>query len=247
VLVSTSPRALVAPLIVGYAAFAIQGWPRATRTPSLRPHAGADAFVRWGVLGNLARSVSSSSPWSWRCVGNTGACRYYAVAVSLATPASLFARSQPGAAAGRRAAHERGRGRDEQSGQHELDRPESERPVEHGRYRRRRPGLGRPRSAPGRSGWRSVTSSVRSSSAALPGLGFAWSWDGIRGQGSSCVWSQASGRSGGPSTRSTPWRRASGVDAAVVAGFLVLWLVPSGRGSVAAVRLIKAHVHEARR
>ena len=60
VLVSTSPALLLAPLNVGYAAFAIQGWPRATRTPSLRPHVGADAFVVAGLLMSVAVAATNS-------------------------------------------------------------------------------------------------------------------------------------------------------------------------------------------
>jgi O-antigen/teichoic acid export membrane protein len=95
VLVSTSPALLLAPFIVGYAAFAIQGWPRTTRTP-LPPavRREADAFVRWGVLGNLASSGFLQLSMVVAAASDTPErAGYYAVALSVATPASLFARS----------------------------------------------------------------------------------------------------------------------------------------------------------
>jgi O-antigen/teichoic acid export membrane protein len=95
VLVTRSPAVLLLPFVVGYGVFAVQGWPR--RTSAQVPRAArreADGFVLLGVLGNVASGgflqlsmvVAGASDTPERA-------GYYAVALSLATPASLFARS----------------------------------------------------------------------------------------------------------------------------------------------------------
>jgi O-antigen/teichoic acid export membrane protein len=70
-------------------------------------------------------------------------------------------------------------------------------------------------------------------------LGFAWSWDRHAWAGVVLRLVAGVGAIGGAVYVQHTVAGGLGADAAVVAGFLVFWLVLSGRESVAAVRLIR--------
>ncbi|GAA4969904.1 lipopolysaccharide biosynthesis protein [Kineococcus glutinatus] len=87
---------LLLPLALGYAAYAVAGWPRARGAGPLPPglRREVDAFVAWGVLGNVASAgllqlclVVAGEAVPAREAG------LLAAAVTLATPASMLARS----------------------------------------------------------------------------------------------------------------------------------------------------------
>jgi len=87
---------LLLPLAVGYLVYAALGWPRRAAGRAVQPalRREMDAFVAWGVLGNVA-----SAGLLQLCTVVAGATRPNAevglltAAVTLATPASLVARS----------------------------------------------------------------------------------------------------------------------------------------------------------
>lgn len=86
---------LLLPLALGYAVYAVVGWPRGARgRPSAERRREMDAFVAWGVVGNIASAgllqlsvVVAAASDSLHRAG------LYAAAVSLATPASMLSRS----------------------------------------------------------------------------------------------------------------------------------------------------------
>jgi O-antigen/teichoic acid export membrane protein len=95
VLVMGWGTALLLPLAAGYALYAAVGWPRGARGRATHEQRREmDAFVAWGVVGNVASAgllqlsvvVAAASDTPHR----TG---LYAAAVSLATPASMLSRS----------------------------------------------------------------------------------------------------------------------------------------------------------
>ncbi|NIZ91530.1 lipopolysaccharide biosynthesis protein [Kineococcus rubinsiae] len=96
VLVRGATPLVLLPLAGGYVAYAALGWPRRSAGGAVEPglRREMDAFVAWGVLGNVA-----SAGLLQLCLVVAGATRPDAevglltAAVALATPASLVARS----------------------------------------------------------------------------------------------------------------------------------------------------------
>lgn len=86
---------LLVPLCLGYAGYAAVGWPKlrgAAIDRGLRRE--MDAFIGWGVLGNLASAGLLQLSVVVAVAADTGTrAGLYAAAVALATPASMLARS----------------------------------------------------------------------------------------------------------------------------------------------------------
>ena len=87
--------ALLVPLAVGYATYAVAGWPRGARgRPARAQRREMDAFVAWAVVGNLASAGLLQLSVVAAAVADTPhRAGLYAAAVSLATPASMLARA----------------------------------------------------------------------------------------------------------------------------------------------------------
>ena len=95
VLLADLPGSLLLPLTVGYAAYAIGGWPRGSPPTAPLPVAlrrEIDSFVLWGALGTLASTgllqLSMVIAVATESRDDAG---MYAAAISLATPASMLA------------------------------------------------------------------------------------------------------------------------------------------------------------
>jgi O-antigen/teichoic acid export membrane protein len=95
VVTSHTVALLLLPLVVGYLAYTIVNWPRAgTQAPQLDLRGEMDGFVLLAVVGTLASAgFLQLSNVLARAANSPHDAGLYAAALSLATPASLLARS----------------------------------------------------------------------------------------------------------------------------------------------------------
>jgi putative peptidoglycan lipid II flippase len=85
---------LLLPMTIAYATYTVIGWPRGARgRPAAADRREMDAFVAWGVVGNVASAGLLQLSQVVAEAQDHSRAGLYAAAVSLATPASLLSRS----------------------------------------------------------------------------------------------------------------------------------------------------------